>query len=169
VITAFEIESPGEEATVAVVEHEPGLDPFVGLGARERQTWTGVETASGWLVNGEPEREYLLPPDEGAAVAARSWVEAVQACDRPAAQELQAVAELFGDLTPADDLCGREGEVVTGDVGMLASGPASGDIVAQYTTDALVWTRLVRVESPVVLGVVVAPIGDEWRVLGVTP
>jgi hypothetical protein len=169
VITGFEIESPGVEATIAVVDHEAGLDPFVGLGARERQTWTGIETASGWLVDAEPEREYLLPPDEGAATAAQQWAEAVQACDRTAAQELQAVPELFGDLAPADGLCGSEGEVVTGDVGMLASGPASGDIVAQYTTDALVWSRLVRVDAPVALGVVMAPIGDDWRVLGVTP
>jgi hypothetical protein len=166
-MTGFRVERADDTGVIALVEHQPGLDPFVGLGADERQTWTGVETDLGWLVDAEPERVYVLPPDDRVAPAARTWAEAVQRCDQAAADALQAVTELFGDTTKAAGLCGATGEVVTGAVGMLESGPASGDIVAQYTTDALLWTRLVRVDAPIAFGLVMAPIGEDWKVLGV--
>jgi hypothetical protein len=166
-MTAFRVERADDSGVVALVEHQPGLDPFVGLSATERQTWTGVQTDLGWLVHGEPDREYVLPPDDRVAAGATTWLQAVQRCDEAAAENAQAVTELFGDLTKADGLCGASGEVVTGAIGLLEAGPASSDIVAQYTTDALAWTRVVRVSAPVAMGIVMAPIGPDWKVLGV--
>jgi hypothetical protein len=167
-MTGFRVERADDAGVVALVEHQPGLDPFVGLSATERQTWTGVRTRLGWLVDAEPDRQYVLPPDDGVAAGATTWLQAVQRCDEAAAGAAQAVTELFGDLAKADGLCGATGDVVTGAVGSLEAGPASSDIVAQYTTDALAWSRVVRVSAPVALGVVMAPIGSEWKVLGIT-
>jgi hypothetical protein len=167
-MVSFRVERADDSGVVALVQHQPGLDPFLGLSETERQTWTGVHTSRGWLVDGEPDRVFVLPPDAAAATAAKAWLQAVQRCDQTGAGADQAVADLYGDVTKASGLCGSTGEIVTGAVGMLQSGPASSDIVAQYTTDALTWTRVVRVTAPVPFGVVMAPIGDTWKVLGLT-
>ncbi len=169
-IRDFEVDAAATDGgrVEVVVDHEPRLDPFVGLGARERQVWTAVETADGWLVAADPEREYLLPPDQGAADAARRWAEAVQDCDPAAAEPLEAVDILFGDVTAAGGLCGTDGAIEVGGVGPLVPGPAAQDIVDQYSTDAQLWARTVRVDGPASFGVVLAPLGDEWRVLAIT-
>ncbi len=171
VVTGFRIEGGGDQAgtVVAVVEHEPGLDPFRGLSpARENQTFTGRQEAGGFLVDGDPATEPILPPEAKAAEATAAWAAAVQACDRPKAGGLQAVPDLFGSARGAVGLCGKAGPVTTGAVGRLTPGIASTDIVAQYSTDALGWARVVRLTSPSAFGVVLAPMGDGWKVLGVT-
>lgn len=175
-VTGFRID-PGAEGekgdragTVkAVVEHVPGLDPFKGLSlAREDQTFTGRKEGDGWLVDGDPATEPILPPDALAIEAATSWVSAVQACDQEKAAGLQAVPNLFGAADGAVGLCGKKEPVAPANVDRLQPGIASSDIVAQYSTDALSWARVVRITSPAAFGVVLAPLGDAWRVLGLT-
>lgn len=168
-IERFTIDTSQSAARVeAIVEHEPGLDPFIGLSAaRERQTWIAAKEAGGWLVAGVPEVEYLLPADSDAPPAVRAWATAVQACDEAKAGELQAVEELFGQSEASTELCGSEGAVTVGSVGPVAAGPDSADLVAQYSTDVLQWARVVEVTGPTSpFSVVVAPIGDSWLVLG---
>lgn len=170
VTSGFEIEEPEDDDTVvAVVTHPPGLDPFIGLSpARERHTFTGVEVDGGWLVESEPEVEFLLPPDDEIAQAVRDWGAAVQACDEAAAGELEAVDEVFGVSVGASELCDSTGEVEVGEVTELLAGPQSTDLIAQYSTDILAWARVLPVTGPVTpFSVVVAPIGDDWRVLAV--
>lgn len=175
-VTGFRIEpqsggAAGDKAgqVVAVVEHAPGLDPFIGLSpARDTETFAGRQEGDGWLVDGEADSQPILPPDPKAAEAAVAWVAAVQACDQPKANGLQAVPTIFGSARGAVGLCGKAGPVTPGPVGPLTPGVASTDIVAQYSTDALVWARVVRLTSPSAFGVVLAPIGDGWKVLGLT-
>lgn len=175
-ITGFSID-PGSEGeggdrsgtVVAVVEHLPGLDPFKGLSAaRETQTFSGTNDGEGWLVDGDPAVERWLPPDQLAVESAASWVAAVQACDQPKALELQAVSTLFGSAEGAVGLCGKQGRVEPASVERLRPGEASTDIVAQYSTDALSWARVVEITSPAAFSVVLAPLGDDWRVLGLS-
>jgi hypothetical protein len=152
---------------VAVVEHLPALDPFKGLSlARENQSFTGRREGAGWLVDGDPDVEPLLPPEPRAVEAATAWVAAVQSCDQAKAAGLQAVPTIFGSAEGANGLCGKQGPVTPGPVDRLTPGVASADIVAQYSTDALEWARVVRITSPAAFGVVLAPIGDRWQVLG---
>jgi hypothetical protein len=175
-VTAFKVDpgaagSAGDRAgkVTAVVEHKPGIDPFKGLSlAREDQTFTGRREGDGWLVDGDPASEPVLPPDPQAAAAAASWVAAVQACDTAKAASLQVVPTIFGSAEGAKGLCGKAGPVTPGAVERLAPGVASTDIVAQYSTDALVWARVVRITSPAPFGVVLAPLGERWQVLGLT-
>lgn len=175
-VTGFRIDpaSEGENGdragkVTAVVEHAPGLDPFRGLSAaRETQIFTGSREGEGWLVDGDPATEPLLPADTLAVEAATAWVAAVQSCDREKADGLQAVATIYGSAEGAQGLCGKQGPVTPGPVERLTPGIASTDIVAQYSTDALGWARVVRITSPAGFGVVLAPIGDRWQVLGLT-
>lgn len=175
-VTGFRID-PGSEGgaadktgkVVVVLEHEPGLDPFRGLSpARETATFAGHREGAGWLVDGDANTEPILPPEPKAIDATVAWVSAVQACDQARAGGLQAVATLYGSATGAVGLCGKAGPVAAADVARLSASVASTDIVAQYTTDALVWARVVRVSAPAAFGVVLAPLGDSWKVLGLT-
>lgn len=154
---------------VAVVDHKPGLDPFVGLSpAHDHETWRATRAGSGWLLYQQPKFVFDLPADSAAAQAARAWVAAVQRCDRKAAAALQAVTTLFDSTSTTPTLCHAAGTVKTGATGALAPGPASGDIVAQYTANALHWARVVQIETPMRFAVVLAPIARTWKVLGIS-
>lgn len=154
---------------VATVTHEPGLDPFIGLSAgEETQTFTGVEVDGGWLIDAEPEVEIVLPADDAATSAVVAWATAVQACDEAAADALQGIDTIFGQSVGAGELCESTGAVEAGPPEQLLGGPESADLIAQYSTDAIEWARAVPVTAPTTaFFVIVAPIGDEWKVIGV--
>jgi hypothetical protein len=154
---------------VATVTHEPTLDPFVGLvPARELQTWTPERSGDGWLLRPDPTVDPVLPTDAGAVDAAREWYRAVQRCDQAAAERLQAVTTLFDSTSNDARVCGAGGDArVDASVARLPAGPISGDIVAQYSSSALSWGRVVQVVAPVPLSIVLAPLGDAWRVVGI--
>lgn len=167
-VIRFTVEPGTGSRASALVEHRPGLDPFVGLSAaRERQVWTGVRAGTGWLLQPEADATPELPPDSAAVVVTDAWTAAIQHCDQHAAAKLQGIPILFDSTTETPDLCHVLGPVRTGGVGRLAPGPVSGDIIAQYTTDALYWARVVNVESPRRFAVVVAPFGPSWKVIGI--
>ena len=156
---------------MATVTHEPGLDPFVGLSpAEERQTWRGSRTGGGWLVDAAPKIEPVLPPDADAPAAARSWAAGdpgLRQGDSP--DSARRVDEVFGISSNIGGLCGSTGAVTVGKARPLESGPTSAELVAQYTDAAFGWARVVPVEGPTEpFLVVLAPIGDEWRVVGVS-
>ena len=168
-VTGFTIEDDGGDTVVAIVDHEPGLDPFVGLSpAKERQTWKAKEEGAGWLLEPEPVVQAVYPPATGAPPAALQWAQAVQACDQAAASRLQAVTVLYGTTDAPTTLCKATAAVTVGEAGPLEAGPSSQALVAQYGVDALEWARTVAViggQRP--FHAVLAPIGSVWRVVGV--
>ena len=167
-VTGFTIASSNGANVVAVVEHEPGLDPFVGLSpARTRETWTAVAEHGRWRFDPEPRVRPMLPDRRSAPAAALRWADAVQSCDAHGALGLQAVTRVFGQSDGADQLCGATGRLdsVATD---LPTGPQTADLVSQYTADALSWAQAVRIDGgPVPFSVVLAPIGDAWKVVAV--
>lgn len=167
-IISFRIEPGGEAEVVASVSHRPALDPFIGLSAaQERQTWTARREGGGWLLDAEPKVELLLPNADRASAAALEWSRAVQACDAERARRRQAVAEPLGASTPPGRLCGATGEVAVGPVENVPPGPASQELVAQYGPDLYQWAKAVRVTAPASpFYVVLAPLGDDWQVIG---
>jgi hypothetical protein len=168
-LTGFTLERAEGTRVVAEVRHRPGLDPFTGLSAaRERQTWTASEAGDGFLLRAEPEVEYLLPPEAEATESVLAWARAVQACNQNVAESKQAVRPLFGGSIGAGRLCGSTTALATGEVAKLDGGLRSADLVAQYSTDALAWARVVPLRGPEPeVKVVVAPIGESWQVVAV--
>ena len=78
------------------------------------------------------------------------------------------MSKLFDTTTTTSRICGRADAARVDDaVARLVPGPLSADIVAQYSDAALVWGRVVTVDDPVAIEVVLAPIGDTWKVIGV--
>jgi hypothetical protein len=167
-VTGFTIASSTGASVVAVVEHEPGLDPFIGLSpARTRETWTAVAEHGSWRFDAEPRIRPMLPDRRGTVDAALRWAHAVQSCDAHATVDAQAVARPFGQSDGADQLCGASGRLA-GSPTDVPTGPQTADLVSQYTADSLSWAQAVRVDGgPVPFSVVLAPIGDEWKVVAV--
>jgi hypothetical protein len=169
-VAAFTVVADSNGMATATVRHEPALDAFRGLTpAQERQTWKGRKERGGWLLDVDPRVTLALPNDGAARNAAQEWAQAVQRCDQTGARSLQAVDQLFGDATQASGLCGSPDAVAAEAVRDLAAGPEAADIVAQYSTDALTWARTVDITQPVTFRVVLAPLGDMWKVIGVFP
>lgn len=168
-VTGFRVEPARGATVVAEVDHDPGLDPFVGLSpARERQTWRARKDAGGWLVDADPVVEPQYPEVALAGDAALAWARAVQACDQTKAQALQGVDTLFGPVEALAGLCGTTGALAAGRPGPIPGGPDTQALVAQYGTEALDWAKAV----PVAGGnrgfsVVLAPIGSVWKVVAV--
>lgn len=171
-VLAYELEpvdaGDGQATAVSTVTFEPGLDQVVGLTpGRAQVTWDLRQGADGsWGVSmGETTTfEPLYPSEEGVGPAAQRWVTSRQACETPSNE----FGGLIGPDALADALCGADGELELGEPAPL------GDIEeATYSTafgpETAQVVRVVRVSGPVELGVALAPIGDEWTVIGVVP
>jgi hypothetical protein len=171
-VTGFRISGSGKapDSLDVVVDHAPGLDPFVGLRpAHERETWTGRREHGGWLVAGDPtSSDPVLPPETGVVPAVMGWVQAAQACDTSTARARQGVEPLLGTGNAATQLCSQKITFTPGAVAKVRPGPATQQLAAQYNADALLWARSVTLTGAArPIDVIVAPIGDAWRVIGV--
>ena len=160
-------EGDGVTTIVTRVTFEPGLDQVVGLTPGEaRVAWEVLEAEDGsWGVALDTSAvEPIYPPAEGAGAAARTWVDARQACaEAPNERE-----GLVGAAPLADLLCGAEGELALGEVSALDEAAAS-TIATAFGPETAAASRAVRITGSVELAAVLAPIGDEWFVIGVLP
>lgn len=166
-VVDYEIEEVGPDLVVTTVMFEPGLDPVVGLTpGRARITWdvpAGPEGDRGVALE-TSQVEAIYPAEEGAAAAARVWVDARQACEPPTNERTL----LLGVPSLADELCDADGSPSLGDPQPLDDIQATPFFTA-FGAEAVSASRVVRVSGPVELGAVLAPIGDEWSVIGVVP
>jgi len=156
----------GTEVTVdAVLQSQ--LDEVVGLvPARATTTLTAVPEGAEWRVALSRTRAMpVLPPDADATGAVSTWVQARQACQPDPTGEYRS---LVGAPALADALCGAKG-TVRADAAQPLSGLADASpVLNAFGADAATWARVVDVESPARLAVVVAPVDDRWLIVGVT-
>lgn len=172
-VTSYEIqqaEEPGdgrEPAKVTtLVTFEPGLNEVVGLiPERSLVTWVAAAEDDSWGVDLDAStREPLYPSDESAPAAVRAWAEAHQAC-RPAPTW---DGNLQGSPALAERLCGTDDALEVGNATSL-TGVDAAPFLAAFGPGATGWARVVEVDGPVELAAVVAPIGQQWLVIGVLP
>lgn len=166
-VRAYEVEEVDDTEVVTLVTFEPGLDEVMGLVAeRTRVTWATSEEAGSWGVDLDASTlEPLHPSDETAPEAVAVWAEAHQACEEdPRTWE----GNLRGSPALAEALCGATGEVEVGPALPLSAVDAA-PFLAAFGPEATTWARVVAVTAPVPLRAVVAPIGQEWLVIGVLP
>jgi len=170
-VTSEQSTADGEQISV-VVTRRPSLDQFAGfVSAQATQVWHVVREGDSWRVGAEPVAEDpALPPVAAAADIAGRWAQASSACNRAGATSLEGVP----DLTAPEDLlrapCAERGSwTVTGPVTTLDRAPDPQAFVEAYGPDVGTWIRLVPVLGPRThFFVAVAPLGDDWRVIGVT-
>jgi hypothetical protein len=136
--------------------------------AQDRETWVGRQEHGGWVLDADPKTTLILPSDRTAPAAAVAWAQAAEACDRARAASLQALNPLLGRATAPVELCGHHVPFSAGPPQSVSGTLAAQDLIAQYSSDSLEWARAVTVtgaDRP--FEAVLAPIGDEWQVVGV--
>lgn len=164
-------EEAGTAEVASLVGFDPVLDPVIGLvPARARVTWALERTDDGvWRVDtqGSSAPAMLYPGSEGAAETARSWVDARIACEEPGELE----ARLIGAPSQADLLCSeaQPDEVEIGPIGPLQDSSDASALLSEYGAEVFAWARTARVEAATPITVVLGPLGEEWKVVGVLP
>jgi hypothetical protein len=150
-------QASGTVSYVATLDQIGGLVP-----AHADVTWVVVRERGNWRVAlSESDTQPRYPPESAAAPAARSWVAAQQACTTAS----QWKGPFLGD---ADSrlLCHVRGDVRVGAVHELDDTQQAESFIAAFGGDVFSWARVVPVSAPAALDVVLAPIGDQWSVIG---
>lgn len=166
-----EVTVDGSRAKVASrVRFESSLNDVTGLiPARARVTWSVVDGEGGWgIALGDSRTEPRYPDESQVPDAARTWLEELGAgCEVPTNRSLVGSEQVLDPV--CEVLAESDGDaqaVELGDVTTLAD-RASRPFVARYGGDATSWARVVRLTEPAEIGLVLAPIGDRWEVIGV--
>jgi len=162
---------PGDLDLAVASSYRPLLDQFSGLvAARTDEVWRVRNEGGRWRVAADPvDTRPVLPPDDTAPAAVRSWVDRAAACDAEGAAQLQVGAGLLGPADLARLPCERR-DAVTWEVGRPVTVDRSDDartLLAAYGPGAASWARLVPVRgSDRSFFVQVAPLGDTWKIVG---
>jgi hypothetical protein len=159
------------DVTVSLT-YRPGIDPFTGLTpGRTEEVWRAVREQGSWHVPADPvSRTPVLPADGAAPAAVQAWVERLLACDQAGAAALQAVPELYGPADLAGVPCQERGRWSVANAAGFDSAAEPEPFVDAFGPEVRGWARLVSVKGPrTSYAVVVAPVGDGWRVLGTSP
>lgn len=166
-VEAIEQTGDGRAEVTTLTGYEPGLDQVLGLvTSRGRATWTAVQEEGFWRVLlTESAVEPLYPPDAAAVDVAGAWASARIACQPTVDLE----SGLLGVPSLGAQLCGQEGAAELGEAAPLATTEPAGALVSAYGPEVTEWARVVPLRAPVAQQVVLAPIGADWRVIGLLP
>lgn len=173
VVTGFTVTGDELDNNAATVEVDlnlaASLDEIIGLTpARAASTWSVIEEASTWRIQlTESSVRPIYPDDSTAPRAVIAWVKAKATCDPAIATPGQWDGGLLGTPELANQFCGAGGQVAVGEVQLLEDAAESAPFLAAFGPDVGVWARVVEVEDPVRLRAVVAPVGEQWLVIGV--
>lgn len=156
----------------ASVLHRAGVDPFSGLTpGRTDELWRVHRERGAWRVGSEPlEQVPVLPSDRLAPAAVQAWLERLVACDQAGAARLESGGDRYGPAGLAELPCRERGRWSAGAATGLDQATDASAYVAAFGPDVQDWGRLVPVRKERTrFNVVVAPVGDGWRVLGTDP
>lgn len=168
-VTGFKVEreAPRDDRAevVTLTDLAAGLDEVVGLvPAQARIRWTAVAEDGGWRVAyAEADVTPLYPDEAGVTAAAREWATARQQCTPGRTH----AGGLIGRESLAASLCGASGPVETSSPASLPDDIAVTPFLSAFGPEVGSWARVVRITSPATLDVVLAPLAEEWVVLGV--
>lgn len=175
-IIDFEITTPSQSATgdrvevVATLELEPALNEIVGLvPAGATATWVAVREGEVWRLSlGDSVLAATWPSEDGAPQAVRRWTSSVQDCAEDEPVEAEWTGGLLDTAAGVGALCDSSGAIRLGPTGPLDPVDAT-PFIAAFGEDVVSVARVIPVRSPVELRAVVAPLGDNWLVVGTLP
>jgi hypothetical protein len=162
----------GAVDVTANVTHPAAVDPFAGLTpGRTVEGWRAHREGGRWRVAADPiSVRTLLPGDADAPAAVQSWVDRLARCDPRGAAAMQAAAELYGPADLAAAPCQRHGAWKAAATRGFDAAADPQPYLSAFGPEVQTWARLVPVQGPKTrFAVVVAPLGDAWRVLGLDP
>ncbi len=157
----------GSSEVITDVTFTASLDEVSGLIPGEALvTWRLVPEAGGWRISlSETTVEPSYPPEPAAREAARRWVMDRTEC----ASAVEYEGGLLGNPGLADSLCGAVGPAEVGQPGPLEDQVDAAQFIGAFGPEFDRWGRSVAVDSPTPMRVVLAPVGDQWVVIGVLP
>ena len=158
--------SEGTRAEVSVnLTLEAGLDQMVGLRpAHADSTWVLLEEVGEWRVVFTESRIEPVYLDEATAPrAVEQWAAHRQNCEPATEWD----TSLLGFPSLAESLCGSTGAIRIGDPVRLTDAADASSFLAAFGPEVGIWARVVPVDGEFPLRAVVAPIGEEWVVIGV--
>jgi hypothetical protein len=164
----------GRMELVAPVTFQPALDPVNGLvPSRAEATWVVLNEDGGWRLSyGQTVFTPRFEPgsDANVSAAAVAWADERRRCDPGAdgTYEHEVTGGVVGVAGAADRLCGTTGAITAGAVERL-SGPEAGSVIAAFGPEAVAWARVVTLEAPVPMRVVLGPLGSSWIAVGILP
>jgi hypothetical protein len=164
-VVDFHVTGSGPADVTTDVVFEPRLDEVGGFVPEQaRATWTTVEEDGGHRVAyADSTFEPVLPSDAAATQAAQRWVTEQQAC-----REGETYAgSLLGQPTLTDALCGSAGMFRAGAAEDLERFRDPTLVLNAFGADAATFVRVVPVDGPVPVQVALAPLGQDWEVIGV--
>jgi hypothetical protein len=162
----------GAVDVTVTVTHPAAVDPFAGLTpGRTVEVWRAHREDGHWRVAADPVSvRTLLPGDADAAAAVQSWVDRLARCDSRGAAAMQAASELYGPANLAAAPCQQHGAWKAAATRGFDAAADPQPYLSAFGPEVQTWARLVPVQGPKThFAVVVAPLGDAWRVLGTDP
>ncbi len=163
-LTADTVEGIRAEV-VAGLSLQAELDQLVGLIPGDADaTWVLVEEGAEWRIAFTESRiDPVFLDDATVSSAVVDWGSALQSC----LPEEEGDLALLGFPTLADRLCGSTGRVTVSGPSPLEDAADAAPFLAAFGPEVGIWARVVEVQTPIALRVVVAPIGERWVVIGV--
>ena len=167
--------SDARTEVIVAAGRAPSITPFRGfVPAQSTERWILTRSAeTGWrlLRPTAAASEPQLPPDAAARAAADRWVALAAACeDGPPLFELQLAPDLLGATDLSGLACEAGGTWSTAEAALpVAELPDVTAFVAAFGPSVGRWGRAVAVTNgDQRMTVVLGPIGEAWRVLGLT-
>ena len=149
------------EATLHARLDEGGFVP-----GRARIEWHPVQAGGGWLVSLSATRVVPeLPDDVDAAAVVQAWISVRQGGAGGGRVEGEYAGNLLGQPTLVQPA--PTGTYRVGPMGGLASAPDGQVAVNAFGPEAVRFVRVVPLDGPVRLVVLVAPLDQVWKVVGV--
>ncbi len=167
-VTGFQVIRVADDSVIADVRYTPDLDETLGLvPARARLDLETVVEDDGHRVVWFTRRTTPMAVDpSGAVAAAQTWVKSRRGCDRP---DNEWRGGLIGHGAPAaaEAVCRNDAVRVGADPLPLLDRYGIEPFVASFGSQISSWARTVRITGGGVdLDLVLAPIGDQWVVIG---
>lgn len=163
-VTGFEIEDASSEDVTTRLALDSRLDQISGLvPARARGTWPTTPTDAGFrVVYSDVSLQPVYPSDESVPAAAAAYVDSAAACEEAPTYG----GQLIGLPGYAQELCDADGAPELGATGVLTDSPDSVSLLNAFGPEVYTWARTVEVRGPVAFRLVMAPIDDQWQVIG---
>jgi hypothetical protein len=159
--------TPGGDgaAITTTVHYEPRLDETTGFTpGTATVTWLTQAEGGGYRVSLTSSTvQPALPSDADAQAAAVEWARARQQC----VVKRQYIGSLLGSPDVAERLCKTTGDFTAGAPAPLASFVDPTIVTNGLGPGAERFTKVVLLDGPAKLQVVVAPLGDVWVVIGI--
>lgn len=164
-ILGYQVTGSTGTTVTTTLELEPRLNEIQGyVPAAALATWSTVATGDGFLVElGTTVLDPVVPADDGAAAAALAWVEGQQRCEPVGQYE----GNLLGEPDVIGLLCGQSGSYSAGRPGALTEFVDPGVVASAFGPEASSFARVVRLDGPIPVSVVTAPLGERWLVVAV--